>query len=100
LKPYFYGLKDHPQCDDVDATFTNDLYFDGRAANGSSFPLHPDTDQYHRFKTLLNNTVIAFYHAIRLDLGIVRPNQIYSSPARFNETIIDTISSNGYNFLL
>ena len=36
---------------------------------------------------VINNTLRALYHAIRLDLGVIRPNQIYNSPTRFNASI-------------
>ena len=35
------------------------------------------------------------YHAVRLDLGVIRPNQIYNSSARFNASITNlTFPSN------
>jgi hypothetical protein len=37
----------------------------------------------------INNTLTALYHAIRLDLGVIRPNQIYNLPAQFNASIVD-----------
>jgi hypothetical protein len=39
------------------------------------------------FPELCNNALQALYHAVRLDLGIIRPNQIYNSPVRFNASI-------------
>lgn len=39
------------------------------------------------FDLAVNNLWDAFYHAISLDLGILYPNQIYSSPTEFNATI-------------
>jgi hypothetical protein len=37
----------------------------------------------------LNNTFKALYHAVRLDLGVIRPNQIYNNSTRFNASIAD-----------
>ena len=33
------------------------------------------------------NTLRAIYHGIRVDLGVISPNQIYNSPTRFNASI-------------
>jgi hypothetical protein len=40
-----------------------------------------------QFPELSSNAVQALYHAVRVDLGIIRPNQIYSSPTLFNASI-------------
>ena len=40
-----------------------------------------------QFPELYTNIIQAMYHAVRFDLGIIRPNQIYNSPARFNASI-------------
>jgi hypothetical protein len=39
------------------------------------------------FPALTYNVLRALYHGIRLDLGVIRPNQIYNSPTRFNASI-------------
>ena len=40
-----------------------------------------------QFPELSSNAVQALYHAVRVDIGIIRPNQIYSSPTLFNASI-------------
>jgi hypothetical protein len=37
----------------------------------------------------INNTLKALYQGIRLDLGVIRPNQIFNSSAQFNACIVD-----------
>ena len=37
------------------------------------------------------------YHAVRLDLGVIRPNQIYNSSARFNASITNLIFPASFN---
>ena len=39
----------------------------------------------------LNNTFKALYHAIRLDLGVIRPYQIYNNSTQFNASIADYV---------
>ncbi|KIM74290.1 hypothetical protein PILCRDRAFT_14552 [Piloderma croceum F 1598] len=52
-----------------------------------------------QFPALNNNALQALYHAVRLDLGIIRPNQIYNSPSRFNASISEIrADSTGYGF--
>ena len=38
---------------------------------------------------------MALYHAIRLDLGIILPNQIYNNSIRFNNSIVNFDSGTG-----
>ena len=44
------------------------------------------------------NVLKALYHGIRLDIGVIRPNQIYNSPTQFNASIGELIDGipNGY----
>jgi hypothetical protein len=37
----------------------------------------------------INNTLKAIYQGIRLDLGVIRRNQIFNSSAQFNASIVD-----------
>ena len=37
------------------------------------------------------------YHGVRLDIGVIRPNQIYNSPTRFNASISALSESDGSN---
>ncbi|KAF7378385.1 hypothetical protein MSAN_00265000 [Mycena sanguinolenta] len=39
--------------------------------------------------TVYENLIQAFYHLVRLDLGVILENQIYNSPEMFNRTIMD-----------
>ena len=39
------------------------------------------------FSALNYNILKAVYHGIRLDIGVISPNQIYNSPTRFNASI-------------
>jgi hypothetical protein len=39
------------------------------------------------FSALNYNILKAVYHGVRLDIGVIRPNQIYNSPTRFNASI-------------
>ena len=45
------------------------------------------TNVLEDFPTRTFNFLRAIYHGIRLDLGIIRPNQIFNSPTRFNASI-------------
>ena len=45
--------------------------------------------------TTLNNTPRAIYHATRLNLGVIRSNQIYNSSARFNASITNLTFTTG-----
>jgi len=78
---------DHPSCEDqvkfksfFSTNFTDGNVFLGSIDEISSTSVLP---------LAINNTLTALYHAIRLDLGVIRPNQIYNSPTKFNASIVD-----------
>jgi len=78
-------LYDHPSCDSKDVEFKSDFI-----ANGNLFMFLQNIDDIispPELPLVINNTIRALYHAIRLDLGVIRPNQIYNSPTRFNASI-------------
>lgn len=114
---FFY---DHPTCDEEDVKFnlpsyylamtgqtlfkglpvltfmdgTVDIGYDHIFGNFSDFISHIFVNGSDDFPTLTSNALKGLYHAIRLDLGIIRPNQIYNSPSRFNASI-NEISQSG-----
>ncbi|KAF8237978.1 hypothetical protein L208DRAFT_1457060 [Tricholoma matsutake] len=97
-------IYDHPACDDQDVNFKLKsgarLLFQGQQRSGISygttindffsgtFANVPD-----EFPALNYNVLKAVYHGIRLDIGVIRPNQIYNSPTRFNASISKLVYS-------
>ncbi|KAF8224617.1 hypothetical protein L208DRAFT_1409930, partial [Tricholoma matsutake] len=105
-------LYDHPACDDQDVNFNLwDLPF-VYPSSGIPTPVPMDlnfitTTQGFLTGTFINapanfselnyNVLHAVYHGVRLDIGVIRPNQIYNSPTRFNASISELSESDGSN---
>jgi hypothetical protein len=47
----------------------------------------------------INDSLILLYNAIRLDLGVIRPNQIYNDSAKYNATVGGHASVVAPNFM-
>ncbi|SJK98791.1 uncharacterized protein ARMOST_02060 [Armillaria ostoyae] len=93
-------LNDHPPCDDDVAKFQATeiiVYFgepiDGIAdfysaeLGGNILPSNQSLEVPSNTQLLLQNAFQAIYNIIRLDLGVVPPNQIFASPIMFNKSI-------------
>ncbi|KAG7448917.1 uncharacterized protein BT62DRAFT_1003637 [Guyanagaster necrorhizus] len=95
-------LIDHPPCDgDVakfQGTWTTAYYgqgafFDFTGGGGLFGPganILPPNDVLEvpsNVQLVVQNAFQAIYHTIRLDLGVIRPNQIFTSPNVFSESI-------------
>ncbi|PBK68753.1 hypothetical protein ARMSODRAFT_192232 [Armillaria solidipes] len=94
-------LNDHPPCDNDVAKFqaTEISMYYGTPIDAefilSSFPAEPGGNILppnqmlvpSNSQLLLQNAFQAIYNIVRLDLGVVSPNQIFASPIMFNKSI-------------
>ncbi|KAJ7858640.1 hypothetical protein B0H14DRAFT_3135416 [Mycena olivaceomarginata] len=90
---------DYPPCSDTPASFLSfgsavylgkgDKYL--MSNNTDFFPADDlntlDETSFVGLNTLLRNLFQAVYHSIRLDLGILQPNQIFKSPDMYTRSI-------------
>ncbi|KAK0474158.1 hypothetical protein IW261DRAFT_1610594, partial [Armillaria novae-zelandiae] len=91
-------LFDHPPCDDDVAKFqaTGMTAYYGQDSSfsdmnitpgGNILPSDQELEVPSNVQLVLQNALQAIYSAIRLDLGVSRPNQIFPSPIMFNKSI-------------
>ncbi|SJK98794.1 uncharacterized protein ARMOST_02063 [Armillaria ostoyae] len=95
-------LNDHPPCDDDVAKFqaTEIIVYYGEPNDGivdwtiftaepggNILPPNQTLEVPSNTQPLLQNAFQAIYNIIRLDLGVVPPNQIFASPIMFNKSI-------------
>ena len=111
-------LHDHPSCDDQEVMFKSSVQsFQPYSGYAQGAKLSVVTELLNNIvslflgnlqsidsfgmgtslSTALNNTLRAIYHAVRLDLGVIRPNQIYNSSARFNASIANLTFPTSFN---
>ncbi|KAF9006883.1 hypothetical protein BDZ89DRAFT_1120123 [Hymenopellis radicata] len=84
----------HLSCDNETAQFSG-TYIQVYYANGTYgqlnmvdiLPSSSDLQVPANVRLVLENTFQAIYHLIRLDLGIIRENQMYTSAAAYNQSI-------------
>ncbi|KAK0237679.1 hypothetical protein EDD85DRAFT_951857 [Armillaria nabsnona] len=91
-------LRDHPPCDDDIAKFqaTGMVVYYGQddsfsymnvTLGGNILPSNQELEVPSNVQLVLQNALQAVYSAIRLDLGISPPNQIFASSIMFNKSI-------------
>ncbi|KAG7441082.1 uncharacterized protein BT62DRAFT_548255 [Guyanagaster necrorhizus] len=91
-------LTDHPLCDGDVAKFRADwtavYYGQGTffgpvdiTSGASILPPNEELEVPSNVQLVLQNAFQAIYHTIRLDLGVIRPNQILTSSSMFDESI-------------
>ncbi|KAK0192960.1 hypothetical protein F5146DRAFT_1136801 [Armillaria mellea] len=91
------SLVGHPPCDNDEAKFRAAWFavYDGQGSyetldimpDASILPVDQELEVPSNVQLVLQNALQAIYHTIRLDLGVIRPNQVFISASMFNESI-------------